>query len=423
MQPGPLHLFWTTGVFYFWSLKDDFDFVLIVPDNYQENSQFAKLLSIDSIRHVEYFPVRGRFLKHFYYNRKFKTLLQKYHPKYLLIHNCSYFENQYLLYWTQKICPDIVHYMFQNGRMSLMWKDDFAARRAMQIERLIKKIFLLHHYPQFAAKIVDIWNMISFIFNYKLMPLLTIKETFNPPVNVLTGEFDKESIIRLSTANNNYLLAYLDNEIYMYKFFGFSNIIKIEHPMKKTASEVFSFLYGDFIEKNIILILPSCGFTSRLIKNGWSANDVITHVAGRWCEAIQALLEKFPGFALKAKLHPSSYDDPVWNSIMNKLKNKFPLLIIIPPQEIAEWHIAQSRVIVGDVSSTLWWASLYGGKIVISLDIFGYPGGDEMRFYSEQIEYITNIDSLKTLIMQNKCCKSVNNDVTEVISDVLKLPY
>jgi hypothetical protein len=38
----------------------------------------------------------------------------------------------------------------------------------------------------------------------------------------------------------------------------------------------------------------------------------------------------------------------------------------------AEYLIMKSRVVVGDVSSVLWWALLIGNKIIISLDTFGY---------------------------------------------------
>ena len=42
IQFGPLHLFWTTGVYYLWELKDKYDFVLLVDDEYSNSFNFEK---------------------------------------------------------------------------------------------------------------------------------------------------------------------------------------------------------------------------------------------------------------------------------------------------------------------------------------------------------------------------------------------
>jgi hypothetical protein len=45
---------------------------------------------------------------------------------------------------------------------------------------------------------------------------------------------------------------------------------------------------------------------------------------------------------------------------------------------------------VGDVTTVLWWAGMHGGKVVVSLNIFGYPGGDELEKYPTIISYISS---------------------------------
>ena len=97
---------------------------------------------------------------------------------------------------------------------------------------------------------------------------------------------------------------------------------------------------------------------------------------------------------MKMKLHPASANDPVWTGILRTIIATFPALNIVSPFESAELHVAQAKVIVGDVTSVLWWAGLYGGKVVISLDIFGYPAGDELRAYGEHIYYVTDLETL-----------------------------
>lgn len=391
MQPGPIHLFWTTGVFYLWSLKDRFDFVLIVPESYRDHPQFIKVINLPAILHVEYLSENRRLWHHFRYSNTLRALFEKFPPAYILFHNRSFIENQYLIHWARKLCPKIKRYYYQNGRMSLMWQDDFKARRAAQVEDLAYKIPILSNYSSFTGLIVDIRNSITYIVGYKLLPLLTIRSVLTPPVNITNGMINREAVHRLSNLHKeDYLLSYMENEIEAYRAQGIENIIKILHPLAYYSRQVFEFLYEDVIETDSILILPSFGFTSRMLESGWKKDSLIQHLAGKWCEAIEKLLERFPAYALKIKLHPASFSDPVWKEIIDLIQNQFPAMEIIDPKQSAEWHVVQSKVIVGDVTTVLWWAGMLGGKVVISLDIFGYPGGDELSEYPTIISYVTN---------------------------------
>ncbi len=393
MQPGPLHLFWTTGVFYFWQLKKHCDFVFIVPDNYRNSKQFTKLATLDSICHIEYMPEQGIIRRHLRYRRSFKKILQMYRPACIFMHNRSYVDNQYLLYWVRHICPDATRYYYQNGRMSLMWQDDFAARHAESINRLLQKYSWFKFLP-LAGSLVKIRNSLAFLLNFKLLPLFLCGVIFRPPVNIFTGVIDPRATDKLSNNSRDNLLAYLDNEVTAYRTQGIKNILQIKHPVTECVMNVFEFLYGDFRESDRILILPSYGFTARMLESGWQPGDVVSHVAGKWCTALEQLGEKFPGFELRMKLHPASVNDPLWQDIIKIVLLRFPSLQIIPTGESAEWHVVQSRVIVGDVTSVLWWAGMLGGKVVISLDIFDYPGGGELKLYPGLIHYVNNLEMI-----------------------------
>jgi len=396
MQPGPLHLFWTIGVYYFWQLKDRYDFVFIVSENYRDNEQFMKLAALDSIRHIEYMSDKGIWRKHFNYHRKLKKNLQMYSPTYFLMHNRSYVENQYLLYWAHRICPNAIRYYYQNGRMSLRWKDDFSARKAEKVKILAEKYPRLLKHLGLAGELVEMHNSFAFFLNLKVLPLLVCRTLFRPPVNVFTGHIDRQATYEQSNTNRDHLLAYLDNEIAAYRTQGIKNILQIRHPLTESAMDVFKFLYGDFRESNIILILPSYGFTSRMIESGWQRDDLVNHVAGKWCVALEKFSKNFPGFELRMKLHPGAVKDPLWRDIIKEILLHVQNLQIIAASESAEWYVVQSRVIVGDVTSVLWWAGMLGGKIVISLDIFGYPGGGELEFYKGLLHYVDNLEEIPT---------------------------
>jgi hypothetical protein len=394
MQPGPLHLFWTSGVFYWWLLQDRFNFVLIVSEDYRNNPQFVKVASHPSIRHVEYLSTKGRFVKHFRLSGKFRELLYSYQPAYLLLHNRFYFENMYLVHWARKIYPETPRYYYQNGRMPLMWQNDFAARRAGQTESFVKRKPLFAGNLWLAGKIMDLQNNLSYMLDYKILPLLVIREKFNPLVNVLNGSVYSGGRGNISSKDNDFQLAYLDIEIEAYRAHGISNILQINHPLSVCGAQVFTFLYGEMAAVDKILLLPSYGFTSMMIEAGWKDIDLVQHIAGKWCDAIAKLLLQFPGYELEMKLHPASLGDPIWHEIVKSIQLRYPTLQLIKSSESAEYHIVKSRVIVGDVSTVLWWAGMLGGKVCISLDIFGYPGGDELKRYPEIISYISSCEEI-----------------------------
>ena len=54
---------------------------------------------------------------------------------------------------------------------------------------------------------------------------------------------------------------------------------------------------------------------------------------------------------------------------------------IVPPTENAERLMISADAIVSETSTTLIWASRLGDRAVFSLDVFGVPGGGEMRHY------------------------------------------
>jgi len=147
-------------------------------------------------------------------------------------------------------------------------------------------------------------------------------------------------------------------------------------------------------EEDIILILPSYGFTSRLAtEKGMSKNDIERMVSDKWIAAIRILSNKFPENRFVWKLHPASEKDQLWYKITSRIKKEYKEVTIISPKEIAEKWIIKSKVIVGDVSTIFWWANFLNSKILISLDIFNYSSGDGMKYY-EGIYYFDSLNKL-----------------------------
>lgn len=418
MQPGPLHLFWTTGVFYFWQLKDRFDFIFVVSSNYLESNEFQKLFAFPAVRHVEYLaPVSSSlssvFWRHQNFRKQIFRVLSDFPPSHLLLHNTSYPENQYLIHTALKLYPQSTLIHYQNGRMPIMWKEDFSLRRSTQVEVLYRRIPLMFRLPVLTSALVNARNYLLYLLHIKIIPFITFTRTFTPPINVFNGCVNIEATKSHYEGESSKILSYLEIEAKVYREQGAQNVIVIRHPMSQRGDEVFRFLYGDFKVNDQILVFPSYGFTSGLIEKGWDEKAVVDHISERWIDAIESLLFKFPTYQVKFKLHPAAHADQLWERIVTKLKLKLRSKIeVIQSKVSAEFLVAQSKVIVGDVTSVLWWAALYGNKTVISYDIFGYYGGDEMRLYQPYINYICDLK--KEMFVESVCNFRESKELNEL---------
>ena len=391
MQPGPLHLFWTTGVFYLWALRDRFDVALSVPESYRASADFRRIAALPFVRAVEFLPQGRPLARHRACVRQLRKLLADTRPCCLLLHNTCYVENLYLVRLARARQPGLPVHHFQNARLAVLWSNDFGIRRAVQVERLSRRFPALARWPRLAGWLVDRLNGLRFAAEYTVAPRLVTGRALRPPLNVFDG---RPSPSRGRDAGpHDRLFCYLECEAAIWRGLGLGAPRLIRHPLAACGEAVFRFLDARFEQRTQIVIRPSHGFTAVLKARGWQEGAVIDHLARRWGDAIDKLGQSYAGHALKFKPHPASRDDPVWASVLERLARRFPALEQVPATEAAEPLIAQSRVVVGDVTTALWWAGLHGGKIVISLDIFGFEGGDEMRAYAPLVHVVDDLDA------------------------------
>jgi len=223
-------------------------------------------------------------------------------------------------------------------------------------------------------------------------------------------------MISYTSAKMNTQLTYSEREFKGFHKLGIRNLKLIKHPLANVGESFFKFMHGEIKMEEAILVLPSYGFTSKLLQEGWSQAEVVEHVSSCWIEALRALLLRFPGHGLKMKLHPVSQQDENWRAILKKITTEFNELEVIDSVESAEWWIVKSRVIVGDVTSALWWAAMYGEKIVLSLDIFGYQGGGDMK-QDAGIQYCASVGDIEYVCDLNIAEKY---QIPQTLSDIVK---
>jgi hypothetical protein len=420
MQVGPLHLFWTSAVFYLWMLKEKYNIILIVPEVYKKDKNFQKIKILSSIVRVEYFS-NLRFLKRFdSINKSIDNVLISYKPTVVLIYNTCYLENQLLLKRLLRIDPNIPVYQYQNGQQLINSFKDYMYRNQETMSRILNKNKVLFIFAFFLEFFLKIKLQLAYFYYFKIIAFLRIRSTLTSPINPFSGKINPRSISLLYGHQVKGYFVYTEVEAEYFRNQGINNVILVNHPLKICCDEVFEYLYGDLYERDQILIVPSLNYASLLKVKGWNDSRIIRFISSNWISVFDKLLEKFPNFSIKMKFHPLLEKDFIWNEIKSILLKSDYNVELLDNSISGELLVLQSRVIVGDVSSVLWWAAIYGGKTVISLDTFDLCRDNQMMLYGLPIYYVSNLNDISKIskldFKQNKRFNMNYKNITDFIN-------
>ena len=388
---GPIHLFWTTGVFYIYELAENYNLYLIVPENYKTNEKFLEIIKTFSIK-VSFLPEGNIFQRNRLAAKELRRVVNTFVPDFLLIHNRFYPDTLYLLFWCKLLAPNCIRISYQDGRVALDWNEDFYARFARDVEILKAK------YPGTPGWCIKFFKKIHYRITYliqiKILPLLFTGKVLRPKVDIFSGRvFNLNADVNFQSGKD-FMLAYLECEAKELEHICNWEAVCIKHPLGVVGEKFFSKNAIDCEINSGILILPSYGFTSTLLLNSdLDEATIIKMLTENWIRALFNVISIFPNQEIAIKLHPASVEDKVWLQIVANMRASIPNIKEYSVFENAESLITKNKIIIGDVSSSLWWALLYGNKTVISLDLFGYRGGDEMKNY-DGIHYITSLEQI-----------------------------
>ena len=97
----------------------------------------------------------------------------------------------------------------------------------------------------------------------------------------------------------------------------------------------------------------------------------------KWVEALNIIRSKLPNFSFVIKPHPNNKSERL-KIALEYLQKNCEFLDVYVGGSNAEELVLGSNIIVGDVSTILWWANFRGNKIVISLGMQDFAGSKDM---------------------------------------------
>ncbi|MCX5698519.1 MAG: hypothetical protein NTX01_02330 [Candidatus Omnitrophica bacterium] len=416
LAPAQLHHFWTGGVYYLWELSKKYRVILIVDETYKNNVDFKKVIEAVNVLDVLYAPNRNIIKRHFCYANDFKRLVKKYQPQIIFHYEAIYSSMMYLYHWGNIVSPPSLRISYLTGMPAFF---NFEQNFGSVIEHAVNVIAKKHCLPKgFCKFLFRARGWILFLLDYYILPFLFIRKFFYPSCSPFTFDRFKNN----GNACFDYYLLYESFEKKATaRIFGSEDRIReIQHPLKTVSDELHKVLYN-FREENIVLILPSYGHID-VYQNETKKSDeeVIKLISLKWIEAISLLKFKFENYNFNWKLHPAQKQDYLWQEITIKVRRAYPDITLLPPDENAQKWILKSKVIVGEVSSVIWWSAFFETKITISLDIFGISLMDFFKNY-EGVYYFDSLKSLTETDFINKCtCLSKSKRMLPTLSEFLE---
>lgn len=386
LVPGPLHLFHTTGLYVLRDLVAHCDVVLVVDSAYAGDKIFEAAAQWPGVIASHVLPPEEPPLG---YQKAViqlaRELFARHSPQILLQHNDWY--------------PMTIHFIREADRQGNCLRATFSLglnpdRQADAIYWRMAKILNIQQrlkIPYGLASLIFLvrarWN---YFRHYRLLPFL------------LTGRPLKTSFdlygprpLQLNTSDKTDVqLMYTEREKRHYLRISRPGVIEVvKHPVADLGHEVQEELGLERAQRRIML-LPTCSLVTVLATKLGSSEAAIEGMADIWHRTLVRLQARLSGMPAFIKLHPASLRDPLMMEVAARLKQRMPGLTFIDPATPAEPLILGSSCIVGDVSSTLWWARMLGGRSVVSVNAWGLPTADELRHYPG-IVYVTDPDQLE----------------------------
>ena len=393
--PGPLHLFRSGGMYFAYELARTFDLVLVLDENYRADPTAQKFLVAAPVAEIVYLPPRlGTFARHSLYSRLFSEMVGRHRPRVIVQHNSIYLWNMYLFYFASQSASPCLRAVYLTGQGFIVADDSVRLARMEQIDAIARRYRVSQ---RLAAPIFTVRTWLYFAIHHRLLPLLYIGRSLLPRENYLTAAFEWPE------RKENFDVTFVTHErnveyVEAHRLQACTELVA--HPSLTVGEELHAALYGRLGDGRGIVVLPSNAYAITLMRDrNWSRTEAVAHFSALWAEAIARLRDRFAGYRLLWKLHPSSADDPLMLAITDGVRDRIPELDVRPVRDSAELLALANNIVVSDVSTILYWSRNISGLVPISLDVFGVRGGGDMKAY-DGIAYIDDLSALDTLALQ-----------------------
>ena len=369
------HSFLNAGYFYCWYLSKIYDLVVMVEEKDKNSSSIKILLDSGCIKRLVVLPSRSRrFAVHRWFCSTFPHVLQEVNPSIVLMNNWHAFHQKYISRSVRRLLPNTIIVICLSVHVPItdFETTDYRLREASLCKWRARWFWV----PALIANVTyELWGRWIGIRDFFLFPMLNGQRPLTETHNPWLGKLRTKNTADLFDA----VLCYTQSEQqgYLMEMHESDKIYLVQHPMSLSPAAVEALFPAKHCKKVIVALPSSC----LEYGNSDTVEEQINRLEAAWGPALEILKQKSGGLDIWWKLHPGFVDDPTMMGLTDRLQARIPGFVSKTGKMGAEEMMVSAALVVGDVSSVLIWASRLEGCPVVSLDIFGVEGGDEMGVF------------------------------------------
>jgi len=416
--PGPMHLFWTTGICYVNELSKYYEVTLVLEKATKEDGEKINYLTKNRLKKICYVKYANKLRRHWIYKNATIKLVNDIRPDFVFAISDRTPFATYLLSYSKK--NGAVNICYQAAvHLSVMSEQ----KKALEGSRAIKKYGYLPF--NFAKMLIKGEALLKHYWHYVVAPILVGHAPFIGPSSAY--------LIKGWPAmrDGDFFIVFSEREKRLCLIDGLleDKIIVISHPLRwKSIRDFKDKLLKSNINKinnntvntgknNVVIFLDDLeeGInreTGKVIKKDKTYTT--------WKKIIEITSEKFSNYAIFIKPHPASLPKDDFLENIKTIFDRLPNVKLVEKNTNALYCMFKSEIIISEMSNVLYVASLlFNDKVIISLDLNNKLFGN---FYknTKNIHYISHIKDFENLDIHNiKSIKLKENNGAEKLKRFL----
>lgn len=395
--PGPMHLFWTTGIYYLNELSKYFEVTLVLEKSNEEDREKINCLTQKRIKNIYLIENANRLRRHWIYKNTATKLTREAKFDYVFVPDDMSPFSLYLLRQAKK--KSSINLCYQTGAMmdrKMKCKKLLNNTRAARIKYKFKIPF------SFAKFVIGLINLQKHWWHYVIAPILVGRYPFfgDSSCYLYKG--------RSAMRDGDYFIVFGDGErnICLEDGLEVEKIVVIPHPLTwisnnnlKTKILNLNPRNHDEEEMDIIIFLDDLQY---IIDKSLGRIITAKEIFDMWRKIIEIFSIKYPDKTIWIKPHPAQTDENGSMEIIKEITYNNSNVRLVDKNESAMDYLSRCRIIISEVSTILYIASLlFENKIIISLNLCNRYLGDIYKNV-KNINYVLSLKDFETFDFNKK---------------------
>jgi hypothetical protein len=387
--PGPIHLFWTTGIYYLYLISKRYEVTLVLENCSIDNEKKIIEVCKHRLKDVFHLETKYNLLRHKYYRETAYNLVGSVNPDIIFINDDQNVFNTYLLRATKK--KGCVSICYQTGTMEGKRRYNWGLFCGADACNMADKYKLPYFISLLLTKLIQ---HSRHIWHYYCAPLLAGERPFTGKSSAYlskgrSGMRDGDCFVVFSEREKNICIS---------DGLCADKIIILSHPIESVDRSMIEELWNiknanktkQDKEKTVLILLPH-------VENDFCVERETGQIISKeriyesWETIMSSTLNKYPNAIVWLKMHPGANLNSKTTKWLLKDFIRYRNIEIVSNDVDGMQYAVNADIIIGETSTLLYTVSrAFEDKDVISFDLLKRRLGDAYKG-DRKICYVTDI--------------------------------